>query len=42
MYEFLGKYWAYPKAPFDRGIIVSLTKGSPPFKYQPQTAWPAS
>jgi hypothetical protein len=38
MYEDLGRYWAYPRAPFDLGIIVSLTRGSPPFKNHPQTA----
>lgn len=42
IYEVFGKYWAYPKEPFDLGMIVNFTKGSPPFKNQLETAWPAS
>lgn len=38
----LTKYWANPKEPFDLGIIVSLSKGSAPYKNQETAAWPDS
>ncbi len=34
------KYWANPKEPFDLGIIVSLSKGSAPYKNQETAACP--
>ena len=36
------KYWAKPKAPFDRGMIVTFKSGSAPSKNQDTTAWPHS
>lgn len=41
IYAVFGRYCAYPSAPFDLGIIVSLTNGSPPLKNHPHTACPA-
>mmetsp|Transcript_11763 Transcript_11763/g.22583 ORF Transcript_11763/g.22583 Transcript_11763/m.22583 type:complete len:227 (-) Transcript_11763:238-918(-) len=38
----LGRYWANPKAPLVRGIMVTFSKGSACSKNHPATAWPAS